>query len=141
MILLIARRGHVATRWRTLIQRHHFDNFDAYMQNVEDHWWFVDTVGNAIAGIAGAKPETKSALFLGPCVVFPEFRGRGIQREFIRARERLGRQEGFEWAVSYTSYQNYASSNNFVQSGYRLAEPWEPTREKDGIFLYWRKRL
>jgi GNAT superfamily N-acetyltransferase len=142
MVTQISSPRFLTTRWRAAIQQIHNSNFEFYLGGVIDnHWWFADIKGGQLRGIAGAKKDTDTEFFLGPCVVMEPYRGLGIQRDFMSAREELGRGLGYEWAVSYTFRENFASANNFIRCGYRLTAPWLPDYDTSGTYLYWRKRL
>lgn len=52
-------------------------------------YWFVAIEKGELVGAAGCERYTNNSewMFLGPCVVIPKARGRGLQREFITRRE------------------------------------------------------
>lgn len=67
--------------------------------------------------------------------VAPWARGRGLQRQLIRARERWCRRHGMRIGLTYTLATNPRSSNNLMRCGWRLYSPayaWEGR----GV-LYW----
>lgn len=142
MITQIAQPYELPEKWRNFIQHSHMQEFGTPIcHSVDDYWWFVDYQGQDVAGFAGARPEMTSSLYLGPCVVFEKFRGMGLQRRFIRRRERLARLEKFSSVLSVTHHKNYASVNNFIRCGYLVCPPWTDAHNDSNKFIYWRKTL
>lgn len=114
------------------------------------HWWVIeDTSTKLPAAYAGAYTWAcagERALVLSRAGVLPEYRGRGLQRRLLLARERYARREGAPEIWTYTSHRNIASNNNLMAAGYRLwmpaqwggsYTPWKP--EGETAWLYWRK--
>jgi GNAT superfamily N-acetyltransferase len=114
-------------------------NFPRYMIDCAT-WWWVAMEGHSLIGFAGSTAETSSDIFLGPCGILPDYRGRGLQRTFILIREETAKAHGYRRAVSFTDADNYASANNFIRSGYTLGPPWKPF-ENPEYSLFWRKLL
>lgn len=142
MIKLVASPRALPERWRAFIQTTHCQHFGYEIGFIiENHWWFADVRQGVIRGVGGAIKESETELFLGPCVVLPDFRGQGIQRKLIKIRENLGREEGFFKAVSRTRYKNYISSNNLIRCGFLISDPWHSRFNHGGSFIYWSKKL
>lgn len=139
MIIQVSSPNKLSSRWRNLIQTQHDAAFGFPHNNMDAHWWFVDIEQGVIRGFAGAKPENKTTMFLGPCVVFKPFRGKGLQRKFIDRREKLAKSKKFTRTVSCTHHQNYSSANNFVRCGYLVCPPWDDALNDTGVFIYWQK--
>lgn len=90
----------------------------------EGSYWWIAYCDDEVVGFAGLTyyPHLSSA-FLSRVGVLPEYRGLGLQRRFIRVRERQSVKDGYSRIVSYTSYDNVASANNLIKCGYRLYIP------------------
>ncbi len=104
--------------------------------------WFIAQVGGRIAGFAGIsaiKESGRTHGFLERAGVLKEFRGLGLQRLLIRAREREAKRLGL-WALfTYTADWNYHSSNNLIRCGFQLYDPYHRYGIKNA--LYWKKEL
>ena len=112
---------------------------DQYAEFVNCEWWIVYVDGHE-AAYAGAKVwEPDNCAYFCRAGVLPEFRGRGIQRKMIDARLRWAKKEGCEGVYTYTMPWNAQSSNNLIESGFRVFIP--------GVFwggegaLYWYRDL
>lgn len=140
MIMQIATPTNISGWWRNYLQLNHEKVFEYRMNNVEEHYWFADFRQGRISGFAGMKHETMDSAFIGPCLVHPEFRGRGLQRQFIKHREWMALRLGYTFALSFTLCHNYVSANNFIKSGYTIIEPW-PGKSNTNNSLYWKKKL
>lgn len=98
------------------------------------HVW-VARYGNQFAGYARARiaeGSERTALRLEECAVLPKYRGKGIQRRLIKARETWGRRQGAQVSLTYT-VNNPASEANLKHAGYTLRQ--DPTAN------VWRKEL
>jgi GNAT superfamily N-acetyltransferase len=104
------------------IDKRLFDDSPLAMK--EGSYWWLAYCGKEVVGFAGLTyyPQLSSA-FLSRVGVLPEYRGLGLQRRFIKARERQSVKDGYFRIVSYTSYDNVASANNLIKCGYRLYIP------------------
>ena len=98
------------------------------------HVW-VAKYGNQFAGYARARLDygpQRTVLRLQECAVLPKYRGKGIQRRLIKARETWGRRQGAEVSLTYT-VNNPVSEENLKKMGYSLRQ--DPTAN------VWRKEL
>lgn len=114
---------------------------DKYLQDIEDidckffgesvsykpkekfHWWLVFD-DDKIVGYAGLDTTSlKDKAFLCRAGVLPEYRGLGIHKKLIKARERMAKKLGFDRVVTYTSHDNIKSSNSLIKRGYLLYRP------------------
>lgn len=93
-------------------------------QFTKDKSWWIAIIDGKFAGFAGttAKVDWDKAegLFVGPCGVLPEFRGRGLQRKFLKVRERYAIAKGYTKLVGSVETANVWSGNNFIRCGYEL---------------------
>ena len=112
------------------------------------YWWFAyDRAKDEPIGYAGLDVLDGEGIgILCRSGVMPEYRGLGIQKRFILARERMARRLGLEEMQAIVKYQrplrfeNAVSANNLISRGYRLFVPnSQEGRRCD--FLYFRKRL
>lgn len=71
--------------------------------------------------------------------VLEAHRGHGLQRQFLRLREKAAKRMGVTRIATNTIASNVPSSNNLIRSGYELYEPANPYGGYDT--LYWHKRL
>jgi GNAT superfamily N-acetyltransferase len=104
-------------------------------------WWVVmhpDGYPVAYAGARGC--ETIPAVFLSRCAVMADWRGLGLQRRLLRAREKWARtREGIEAIVTYTAADNAPSMNNLIRAGYKVDA--HTGAYCGAAYVYWRKDL
>lgn len=74
--------------------------------------------------------------FLSRVGVLPRAGGKGLQRRFIRVRERYARSVGWAVMVTYVSRDNYPSLVNLLRCGYRLYRPAGEWGAKGALYLY-----
>lgn len=106
-------------------------------------WWIAwDERGNSV-GFAGAKMLDQGSnykfAYLIRAGISPQARGKGLQRRLISCRVSWGKKMGAKAAITYTLYNNYASSNNLIKSGFHLYTP--ETEWVGNEVLYWWKSL
>jgi GNAT superfamily N-acetyltransferase len=107
----------------------------------EANWWFVYHKGIAV-GFTGLLyyPYLKQpAAFLYRSGVLKDYRGYGLQKRFIRVRERQSLKDGYNRIITYTSYDNYPSANSLISCGYKLYRP--PTDWGVKNAYYFEKKL
>lgn len=110
------------------------------------HWWIgyqVNPLGPpdfpaAFAGYVVDLEAEPGAGYMKRCGVTRPFRGQGLQRRFIRAREAHAKKNGIKRMVTDTT-DNVQSSNSLIRAGYRLYEPQKPWAFSNS--LYWYKDL
>jgi GNAT superfamily N-acetyltransferase len=104
------------------------------------HWWiaFDGTSPVAFAGIVQSTYAPHVG-YLKRSGVIPSYRGQGLQRRLLAAREGLAKRVGWKRVISDTAYHNIHSSNNMIRSGYRLFAPPYKWAFKDS--LYWTKDI
>lgn len=90
-------------------------------------------------GFAGVQLDfERKHVIMTPCEVKTEWRGKGIQRSFLKIREEWALENGFTDAFSLVLQENVVSANNLIKCGYRLIMPPPWTNGKG---LYFRKNL
>jgi GNAT superfamily N-acetyltransferase len=116
------------------VAKTHFD-FSIYF---ESQSWWVALIDGKIAGFAGTQHKHDGTLFIGPCGVVPEYRGRGLQRQFLKAREQFARESGrYAAIVGATLATNWPSANNFIRRGFEI-NPGKAGHDLNYIhFLKW----
>lgn len=105
----------------------------------EGHWWIAYD-GELPVAFAGVLQSVRWADtgYLCRAGVIRSHRGQGLQRRLIRVREQKARRLGWNWLITDT-FNNPASANSLIGSGYRLFEPSKPWSFNGA--LYWRKKL
>lgn len=106
-------------------------------------WWFVGFAGlpfNKANWVCygGLYVFSADTVVCGPTVVWPEYRGQGLQLQLLKKRIAFAKKKGFVKMLSSTYADNYPSMNNLIDAGFKTIRPWcEP--EVDG--MYWAKDL
>lgn len=107
-------------------------------------WWTIEDRGEAIA-FAGLRPcqepHNAGLAYLIRAGVRRTHRGRGLQKQLIRARVRMARKHGFNELVTYVMAYNVASANNLISCGFKLYRPANPEDWGGKTALYFRKPL
>lgn len=100
--------------------------------------WFIAEAGGKIAGFAGLQIEEEAGRihgYLARAGVKKEFRGRGIQRMLIIARDFEAKKQGADACITYTAAWNVASANNLIKCGYFLYVPHEKYGLKNALYF------
>ncbi len=103
----------------------------------------LDEIAHAFVAYDGDKPVAYSGLAcyhgywcLRVCVVHPAYRGRGLQRQLIRARFRFLRAKRIPHVNVWVALTNTYSLNNLVAEGFRfLPEKPRPYAGVDHVKL------
>lgn len=105
----------------------------------EGSWWVVCADGEPIA-FAGMRTSRRwtDCGYLCRSGVAPEWRGKGLQKQLIKARIAHAKRIGMRWLITDTT-DNPASSNSLIACGFRLYEPIDPWGGKRT--LYWRRKV
>lgn len=101
-------------------------------------WWQVEDPPVAFAGVRTVKGDETTA-YLERAGVHKVARGRGLQRRLIRVRCAWAKRNGCDTVITYTTPDNYWSSNNLIECGFRLYQPEWPWAGTE--VLYWQKRI
>ena len=108
----------------------------------KSHCWIARTESGEIAGFAVLQVvDGGRSAFLSRVGVLRAYRGQGLQKRFIRVRERKAKQLGCEYLITYTDRENLASSNSLIACGYKLYTPervWGLPRSES---LYWWRKV
>jgi GNAT superfamily N-acetyltransferase len=105
-------------------------------------WWIAYVAapdGLKPAGYLCLKERASNVGEVPRVGVIPEFRGKGIQKELLRAALAYARRRGVESVVAYTARKNLPSANSFIATGFRLFDPKPKWGFRDAH--YWRKIL
>jgi GNAT superfamily N-acetyltransferase len=110
------------------------------LYDVTKGYWWGAFDGDLCVGFSGLVPSTRwgDCGYLCRSGVIRSYRGKGIQKKLIKARERKARSLGWNWLITDT-YSNPPSSNSLISCGFKLFEPTNPWGAKGT--LYWRKHL
>jgi GNAT superfamily N-acetyltransferase len=108
--------------------------------DVSNGWWWVAYSAGTPVGFAGLTRTNSWADcgYLCRAGVLPEYRGMGIQKRLIKAREIQAKRLNWNWLVSDT-FENPASSNSLISCGFRLFHPSKPWGHENA--LYFRKNI
>lgn len=125
-----------------LLEQMHRELFDAplpKLDGVEQYWIHLTDDGKLI-GFCGIRPSAQwqNTGYLLRAGVYPEFRGKGIQKQYIKLRIRYAKKQGWEWLIT-DARQNPASVNNLIACGFRMYSPSNPWSFKDAT--YWRRKI
>ncbi len=103
-------------------------------------WWvaYVDGLPAGFAGLKLFKEGSAECAYLNRAGVLKTYRGRGIQKEFIKARDREAKRRGLHMIITYTERYNYPSANSLVACGYRLYKPEYRWGFGDALY-FWKK--
>ena len=107
-----------------------------------DDWYAEESVcwvayyGETAVGFAMLSLLDNKVAYLTRSGVLSEFRGYGLQRRLIRAREMLARKLNFTKIITYTKIYNINSINNLQKCGYWLYEPEQEYADVDCIYWY-----
>lgn len=110
-----------------------------YQPKDKAFWWIAYDDDKPIGYAGMTIHPTWKCMELVRAAVIHEYRGLGLQRRLIYARERQARKENIFRSVTYTSCDNFVSANNLIKCGYRLYKPVN----KFGVAnaLYFEKKL
>lgn len=113
-----------------------FPNDDPYPKR--GSYWWIAYEGSIPVGFAGLRPYPATGEgFLCRVGVLRRARKQGLQRRFIRVREKKAREIGLGWLVTYTLL-NPASIKSLVDCKYQI---YKPQYMYAGYSLYFRKQL
>lgn len=103
-------------------------------------WWvgYDDDNNEAVAFAGMQQGSSHNTGYLVRCGVIPKAQGAGLQRRFIRIREKAAREKGLEYLVTDTTDVIH-SSNNLIREGFLTYSPPNPWAFKRSI--YWRKAI
>jgi GNAT superfamily N-acetyltransferase len=131
---------HVKNLAKELPTLHKLDEklFSDVCSKLNSEWWVAEDYRPiAFAGLH--LYQQPKVAFLCRVGVLSNYRGFGLQRRFIRVREKHAVRRGYDRIVTYTERNNYASANNLIRCGYRLYHPRREFGLKDS--LYFEKQL
>jgi GNAT superfamily N-acetyltransferase len=104
-------------------------------------YWYVafSETGEAV-GFAGVVPSSRwsDTMYLCRAGVTRAHQGQGLQKRLIRQRIKVAKALGMNWLVTDT-YDNPASANSLISTGFKMFEPSEPWGVKKT--LYWKYQI
>lgn len=101
-------------------------------------WWvFLDERGKIAAYCGSIYSE-------GICILIrawvkKQYRGKGLQKKLIKTRIKSAINNGCHIVITYTTKDNYPSSNNLISQGFKLYLP--EYIYGGGEMLYWSKQI
>jgi RimJ/RimL family protein N-acetyltransferase len=107
-------------------------------------WWIAKEKNtNIAAGFAGMVPmppgDELGIWYLKRAYTMPQYRGQGMQLEFLRLREEMARRNGLTMLVTECAGDNIASQKNLERAGFEAFDPEQPWGKPGSI--YYRKGL
>ena len=114
-----------------------FDD-ETFEPDFETGIWWIATHKDEAIGYAGLEQEWDYG-YLCRVGILPSFRGKGLQKKFIRVREREARKLKLTYLVTDTRPGNYPSMNSLICCGFKIFKPENPWSFDDQ--LYWKKDL
>ena len=90
-------------------------------------------------GFCTTRVVDRDTIFLSRSGVLPIARGANLQRRMIDVRLRWAREHGYQYAITYTLYDNWPSIINLIKKGFRFYHPAYPWAGRD--VHYFRKEL
>ena len=107
-------------------------------ERLTDTTWFIARDSSFPVGFAGCR-VVKDYMYLCLCGVLPSHRGLGLQKRFLKIREKHARLLDLTQSITYTLLTNHVSSNNLITAGYSLYQP--EFKYRGDYVLYWYKEL
>jgi predicted acetyltransferase len=102
--------------------------------------WWVAWDGTQPVGFGGLRPctlaENRGLAFLCRAGVVPSHRGRGLQKQLIRLRERAARALGLKELVTYCVPSNSASLNSLIACGFKFYNPATKWGGATAVYLH-----
>lgn len=111
------------------------------LKDLNESVWFLATVDGKPAGYAGIRVVDGISGYLCRAGVLEEFRGCGLQKKLIKARERWARQQGLNSLITYTCQSAVKSPNSLIACGFKLYHPAKPWAAGSYEWLYFKKYL
>lgn len=102
-------------------------------------WWFLEDDNKDVGFCGAVRSNIAGGMYLKRCAMIDAYRGRGLQFQAIRLRERWARREGLRFAVTDCTHDNVSCANTLIRAGYRMWLPATPWGLKASV--YWRRRL
>jgi len=102
-------------------------------------WIARDGANKKSIGFCTATNIGSGILYLSRSGLLSGYRGRGLQRRFVRIRERFARQNKFQTVITYVHPENHSSFVTLIKMGYEIYDP-----EYDYVgdeFIYLRKNV
>ena len=87
------------------------------------NWIATNELTGEHIGFCSVSDYGQGILFLSRSGLLRAYRGRNIQRRFIRVREQFAKRNGFKKIITYTNKENYQSMNSLIKSGYKFYTP------------------
>lgn len=87
------------------------------------NWWGAFYDGQLVGYASSIYYPYLNSCYLSRVGVMSGYRGFGLQKRFIRAREKRAKKDNYYRMVTYTSYDNIISANNLISCGYKLYVP------------------
>lgn len=106
---------------------------------VEDTIWFVAyDDDDKIMGYAGIQFNWLDMvdIYISPCFIFPEYRGKGLQRKLLEVREIWAKKNGYTVLTSCAEPDNIYSINNLLAMGYKETVRYEESKQ-----IWYEKKL
>lgn len=90
------------------------------------YWIAYDDVSSPVGFCSARVLRNEPGVFLTRAGVLPAARGQGLQRRMITTRCNWTRKRGFEYAITYCSFDNHPSIVNLLRCGFHFTRPIYP---------------
>lgn len=87
------------------------------------HWILWDALWSPVGFCSARLLTGQPGVFLSRAGVLPAARGCGLQRRMIQTRLRWAREVDATFAITYTTYTNFASTMNLLKCGFKFYLP------------------
>jgi GNAT superfamily N-acetyltransferase len=98
-----------------------------HRDTAKDHWWLAlvdkQPAGFGCLRLMGDEGTGPTLGYHALAGVLKAFRGQGIQRRLLKAREAFARAKGCATVCTYTAWRNWPSANSLIREGYTLYTP------------------
>lgn len=112
---------------------------DELLDPVTGHWWLVrDGVVPVAFAALREVPSWEATGYMARCGVIQGYRGKGLQKQLLRIRERKAASLGMVRVIT-TTYNNPPSANNLIKRHFLTYLPTTKWGATDTI--YWVKNL
>jgi GNAT superfamily N-acetyltransferase len=105
------------------------------LENKYGSYWWIAYDDDKPVGFAGLRVISGYAALLCRAGVVQNYRGIGIHKRLIKAREKMAKKLQVPKIITYTSHENIKSSNSLIKAGYFRYQPTYEWGIKNAIYF------